>query len=245
MRALIVATILALPATGQADDPVAEAKAHVERASTLHKEGQQREALAELKTAYALDPQAPLLFAMGQMHVQLGECTQAINYYQRFLATKPAAQQASITNEAIEACRTNPPVVDPVPEPPADSPPLEPPHAAPAIGVAARVEPSPWYADTLGLALVGGGVASGIAGIVLWRGAIAERDAADRAATYDAYTAGIERAQTKQTVGLVLGIAGVALAGAGGVHVWLRQREQAVTVVPTTGGAALSWSGRW
>ncbi|MEO7094086.1 MAG: tetratricopeptide repeat protein [Polyangiales bacterium] len=136
MRSLIFAIVVAaVPATAFADDPKAEAKAHIERASALHEEGKHVEALAELKTAYALDPQPQLLFAMGQSHVQLGECTQAISYYQRFLAAKPSAAQARVTNEAIEACKTNPPPA--VNRPPTEPEPPPPPPTSPTPSLSA------------------------------------------------------------------------------------------------------------
>lgn len=244
---LLAALVLALPMRAFAGDPKVEAKMHIDRATELHKSGKPAEALGELVRAYALDPQPQLLYAMGQLHVQLGDCTLAITFYQRFLSTKPAPQLARMANEAIEACHTNPP--PPVESAPEQAPVIEPtPEPLPApspVAIERRVEPRPWYADKLGVGLAGAGVVTGVVGIVMWRGARADRDAADRAATYDEFDSLVDRAHTKQTGALVLGIAGVVLIGAGGAHMWLHQREQAVVVAPTAGGAAVSWSGRW
>jgi tetratricopeptide (TPR) repeat protein len=244
---LLAALVLALPMRALAGDPKAEAKAHIERATGLHEDGKPAEALGELVRAYALDPRPQLLYAMGQLHVQLGDCALAITFYQRFLSTKPAAQLARMANEAIEACRTNPPpAVAPTPEhAPAIDAVAEPPPAPPPEAIERRAERSSWYADKLGVGLAGAGVVTGIVGIVVWRGARADRDDADRATTYDEFDSLVDRAHTKQTAALVLGVAGVVLIGAGGAHMWLHQREQAVVVAPTAGGAAVSWSGRW
>ncbi|MBA3463037.1 MAG: tetratricopeptide repeat protein [Deltaproteobacteria bacterium] len=246
---LLAALVLALTTRAHAGDPRIEAKAHIDRATELHKAGNPAEALGELVRAYALDPQPQLLYAMGQLHVKLGECTLAITFYERFLSTKPAAQLARMANEAIATCHTNPP---PAIEAPAEPAPVatSAPEPAPLAPLAPAAlprspEPRPWYADKLGVGLAGAGVVTGIVGIVMWRGARSDRDDADRAPTYDEFDSLVARAQTKQTAALVLGVAGVVLVGAGGAHLWLHQREQGVVVSPTSGGAAISWSGRW
>jgi hypothetical protein len=120
---LAVALVLAF-ATAANATPKTEAKQHVKKAMKLHGDGKLKDALDELTLAYALDPQADVLYAIGQVHVQLGDCTQAISFYERFLASKPApkpnAQAAA--KEAIRVCKTNPPPkpepkVEPEPEP--------------------------------------------------------------------------------------------------------------------------------
>src|SRR5690606_36356983 len=87
--ALVAIVVLSSAPHAHADDVKAKAKAHVTRATELHRESKFREALVELKTAYALEPDPKLLYAMGQIHVRLGECEQAIAFYERFLASKP------------------------------------------------------------------------------------------------------------------------------------------------------------
>lgn len=243
MRHLLVTAILiALPAHALAED----AQSHIARAKALHADGKPAAALLELKTAYALDPQPSLLYAMGQIHVQLGECETAITYYERFIAAKPAADLASLARQAIDACRTNPPppAAAPAAAEPTPSPaPL--PAPAPARAPDERSVTRPWYSDKLGLALAGGGLATGIVGLVVWTSARSDRDAADRAPTYDEFASLVDRAHTKQTAALVLGAAGVALVGAGAVHLYLHRKDEVLVVAPTGGGAAVSWSGRW
>jgi len=243
---LVTAILIALPAHALGDD----ASPHIARAKALHAEGKPAAALLELKTAYALDPQPPLLYAMGQIHVQLGECEIAVTYYERFLAAKPARDLANLARQAIDACRTNPPspAVAPVEEPappPAPAPEPAPPVAEPAREPVRRTVTRAWYRDRLGLALTGGGVVAGVAGIVVWTSARSDRDAADGAATYDEFAALVDRAHGKQTTALVLGAMGVALVGAGAVHLYLHRKDEVLLVAPTAGGAAVSWSGRW
>src|SRR5262249_30834284 len=131
-RRLFVMTALTIAAPSQraSADSKAEAKQHVDRATELHEQGKFAQALDELKTAFSLDPKPELLYAMGQIHVSLGQCPQAITYYQRSLASKPAPSTANAAIEAIEACKTNPP-------PPADGA-VAPTDDSPAIGTSSR-----------------------------------------------------------------------------------------------------------
>jgi tetratricopeptide (TPR) repeat protein len=96
-----------------AADPKTDAKEHFAKASSAHKEGRFSDALNELTIAYALDPKPELLYAIGQIHVKLGQCPQAITFYQRFLASNPKPEQAALARKAIEVCKTNPPPAEP------------------------------------------------------------------------------------------------------------------------------------
>jgi len=271
MRQLVIAISMIVVVGGSppasADNPKLEARRHVERATALHKDSQFAEALAELQTAYALDPQPQLLFAMGQLHVRLGQCTQAITFYERFLASRPAPRPAGIATEAIATCKTAPPPADP---PPAEPPPAEPPPrpaavADPLPAPAIDVTPPPppvarpvstvapareraWYTDYVADALVVGGIASAAAALVTYRGALAARDRAETATSYEAYADQIDRAHTQRTYTVVLGAAGVALLATGGLHYLLSDRgrtDHGVQIAPGRGGGVVSWSTRF
>ena len=259
-KLLIPAVVIAgLGGLSRADSSDATQKAaqHIARATTLHQEGAFGEALDELKTAYALHPQPPLLFAMGQLHVQLGECTQAITYYERFLATGPARSQASLATQAIETCKTDPPVIERRSSTADKDAPSgssvevassieAPPRvvSTPAVQAARR----PWYDNYVADGLVAGGVVASIAGLVVYRGASVQRDEADALTDYQAYAAQIDSARSQRDVALVLGVTGAALIAAGSVYFVLSDRggrEPAVLVAPGADGGVVSWSGRW
>lgn len=106
---LILVLAIVVGAVPAAADPKAEATQHFERASVAHEEGRFRDALRELTLAYALDPRPELLYAIAQVHVKLGECPQAISFYQRFIASKPKPEHAARARQAITVCKTNPP----------------------------------------------------------------------------------------------------------------------------------------
>ena len=261
MRQLLIAISMIVVVGGarpaSADDPKTVARQHVDRATALHKEGQFAEALSELQTAYALDPQPQLLFAMGQLHVRLGQCTQAITFYERFLASRPAPGPAGIATEAIEACKTEPPPAEPPAQPasvadhlpaPALDVTLPPAPVAPAVTTIAPPRERAWYTDHVADALVVGGLASGVAAVVMYRGALTDRDRADTATSYEVYAEQIDRAHTQRTYAVVLGAAGVALITAGGLHYLLSDRghsDHGVQIAPGRGGGVVSWSGRF
>jgi hypothetical protein len=50
-----------------------------------------------------------VLYAIAQIHVALGDCTQAITFYRRFLSTHPARMAADAAREAIDVCEHAPP----------------------------------------------------------------------------------------------------------------------------------------
>ena len=114
---LVVVAFAAMPLRAHAD-ATAEAKQHFDLATVAHKEGRYADALSELMASYALEPRAELLFAIGQIHVKLGQCPQAVTFYQRFLATRPKPEVARRVKEAIEVCNMAPPPVQiPTPDP--------------------------------------------------------------------------------------------------------------------------------
>ena len=108
-KLLAITVCLAVSTTSAFADSATEAKQHYELASAAHKAGKFRDALNELMLAYALEPKPELLYAIAQVHVKLGQCPQAITFYERFLASNPRPEHASRAQAAINMCKTNPP----------------------------------------------------------------------------------------------------------------------------------------
>lgn len=106
MRATLFALTVALPLTAVAG-PKEDAQPHLASATAAFKEGQLDVALQHLETAYALDPQPNVLYAMGQVKSKQGKCDEAILLYEQFLVSEPppAPDKATAANEAIAACR--------------------------------------------------------------------------------------------------------------------------------------------
>jgi tetratricopeptide (TPR) repeat protein len=238
-----VVVLLCTLAGRAAADAKADAQVHVDKAKTLHAGGKLTEALAELKEAYVLDPRAELLFAIGQIHVNLGQCTEAITYYERFLGTKPEPDAAAVTSEAIKACKEKPDAFvrpEPKPEPKPVPQPVPGPPPPPQL--------PPWYSDWIADALIGAGVISGVVGTALYFSARGDRSRADDVTSFQQYSDLIDSAQDKRYTAIVLGIAGAGLV-AGGVVKWLlrerayRRMHREWAIAPNAeGGGILTWT---
>ena len=248
---VLAAALAAVPARAFADAK-ADAKEHIAKASAAHDAGQLETALNELNIAYTLDPQPELLYAIAQVHVQLGQCPQAITFYKRFLATHPSDDAVAVVNEAIHTCETAPPPATDTPPPPEPEPepkpePVAAPPPPPAPPAAVVVDQPAFYTDVIGDALVGAGLAAGIVGVIEYTSARSALDNADHASSYAASQSLVDSAHTKRDVSIGLGIGGAALIGVGVVHYVLHRGHSAtgVAVAPAHGGGVLTWSGRF
>lgn len=248
MRAtLSFAVLLALAGSARADAKK-EAKQHLDKAGAAHKAGRYDEARKELEIAYTLDPQPALLYAIGQVHVMQGQCPRAITFYERFIASNPSREQAAKASEAIETCRNLGPVDKPVES---VEPAIEKPVQQPVVivkPVTIETTTRPWYTDVMGDVLVGGGLAAGVAGVLLYRGALGARDDADAVMSYDRYDELLDTADRKQTYALVLAVSGATLVIAGVISYFVRDRRvesRTVAVVPIQQGGLVTWFARF
>jgi hypothetical protein len=142
-----------------------------------------------------------------------------------------------------------PPTTKRTPPPTAPGPSLARAQDAPAA-TAASPRP-PWYQDKVGDALVAGGVVATVIGLVEYRGALSDLDAAgDRASTtnLDRYHELIDSAHGKRTASIVFVGAGGALIGAGIVRYVVHGRAteaRGVGVAPARGGGVVTYGGRF
>ena len=199
---------------------------HLARVRELYDKGDFARARDELLAAYKLEPRPELLFALGQVELNTGRFENAIDYYEQFLASGPAADQAALAQQAIGAARARlaekPRVVA------SPRPPRPPPHRA-------------WDgADTGILALGVIAVGSG-AGVF----AYGRQLAGDRSGTLSAYNRRLSQAALTQWLG-VGGAAAGLLAIAGAIVRWrvhLVDTELQPIAAPHTAG--ITWGARW
>jgi tetratricopeptide (TPR) repeat protein len=234
------------PATALAD-PNDEAKRHVASAAQAHKDGHYEAARIELEAAYALAPTPELLYALGQVHAKLGRCREATSYFQRFAAARNDPQVGRIVDQAIAACK--PAVLPRSPDTAASG--NTPAQGTAAPAPAARTEHPAWYDDSLGDGLVLGGVAIAAVGLVEYRGARSDLDAAeDRASTTTLarYHELVDDAHGKRTMSIVLvGTGGLVIAAGIARYVLSDRATEArgVGVAPAQGGGVISYAGRF
>jgi tetratricopeptide (TPR) repeat protein len=265
-RALVIAALLVASSAGAV--PRNTVKAHIDKATKAHAEGKFDVALEELEAAYALDPKPDLLFAIGQVYAKLDNCTAAITYYEKFAATTKDAQAKQVVTQAIDACKTKLAAAEPKPEPKPEpvsepEPPKVEPTPAPAPQMPVRrdepvvfAQPrstptgrSPWYKDPIGDALVGGGIAAGVVALVMRSGAQSEADkAVAPGASENDYRDHSDKADSKETLALVFGVAAGALVTGGIVRYVTRSKKQEATrvgIAPATSGGLITVLGRF
>jgi len=134
---------------------------------------------------------------------------------------------------------------EPTPPPPEPTPPPPTPEPTPtptAGGV------TPLYKDPIGATLVGAGVVAGGGGVVLYRGARGDLDQAETATTYQESEDLVDRSHRKRTYAAIAGGGALVLIGAGVIHMVVRDRgtaERSLALAPATGGAVVTWGGRF
>lgn len=232
----LFALVLVAPLAARADNK-ADAQVHLGKAMEAHGKNDFELAVHELQTAYGLDPNPDLLYAIGQVYAKLERCPDAILYYERYLATKPPAQAMVDTRQAIKICEEKLPPPAPPPEDKPEPPPVV---VAPAVN-------GPWYKDPLGGVLVGTGVVATAVGFVLYGSARSDLDAAEEAPTLAAYDELVDRARSRRTYSVLLIGGGTLLIGAGVARYVMRNRDaretQRVGLVPVDRGGLVTYGG--
>jgi hypothetical protein len=147
------------------------------------------------------------------------------------------------------------PVDKPVPMPATDKPAPVAPRPQPFAGTKATPastgarQPSPWYKDKLGDGLVLGGIVATVIGVVEYRGALSDLDAAEdpiRTTSLAHYNQLVDSAHGKRTTSVVLIGAGGALITAGILHYVLHDRAtetRTVGIAPAHGGGVVTYEG--
>jgi hypothetical protein len=253
MRALIVLLVIATTA------PLAHAESKAEK---LYLEGQQAydaarydDALTAWNQSYALSKLPALLFNIAQaqrLRARPGDCTQATANYKKFIALQPKSSERPTAEGFIAELS---PCVEaearPAPAPAAQA--VTPASSTAPSTAASTDKPASGKGKRFaGYAVGGAGVVLVVTGVVF--GAKARRlgdevsdecrDGCDWNLVKDKDAEG----KSAETTQYVLYGVGAGLAVAGGVLWWLGSREQqrsSVAVTPTSGGAAITWSGSW
>lgn len=250
-RSLLLLFLLA-PASASAQPKTSSsleqaAQSHIELATAAFQSGDFPRALAHLEAAYEADPQPDLLYAIAQVEQKLDRCTDAIAHYQQYLGTNPPAAARRDTEEAITVCESKLATQPVTPTGPYTPPqPLVAPASGAVTDGSADRGPSPWYADPLGLGLVGGGVILGALGVVVYTDARSDLDAAEVAVDHAEYQQFVDDAHGKRTASAVMIGGGIALVAGGVARLVLRDRGQersSVALVPTRGGSVVTWGG--
>jgi tetratricopeptide (TPR) repeat protein len=209
------------PADPPAEAPVESAPpeldpATVARLRELYDKKDYVAARQELLAAHAKTKHPQLLFALGQVELNLQHYPDAIAYYEQFLATNPPQEQIDLAQQAIGAARIQL----------ANQKPRRHRH---------------WHlTDTL--IVVGGGLALG-GGAGLF--AYGRHKSLDDNGTLTDYERRVDRARTMQVTGIAVGAVGVLAITTALVRWRLRPEDGYEVTVSTRHGTTASVGWRW
>src|SRR5881392_1968633 len=98
-RRRICASLLlaALVAPAALADSRADAKRHFRDGMSLIAAGQVERGIAELKQAYAIKPHPDVLYDIAKAYVDLGNISEALNYFRQYVATDPADKEQVVS----------------------------------------------------------------------------------------------------------------------------------------------------
>jgi tetratricopeptide (TPR) repeat protein len=215
------------PASPPPSDPPPPADDDLARARELFQRGELAAARALLIRAYERTQRPALLFALGQVELNLGNPQAALDYYEKFIATGPSDDEVSLAQQAIGAARMQLSLKTQPPPPPPPSPPQR------------RHRPPRWDANDTRIALFGGIAIAAGGGLIYYA-----RDlATDQTGTLSEYGARIDRARLWQWTGIGVASAGALAIGAAILR-WRTSGGFEVIATPTAGGGAAATLGR-
>lgn len=239
IRGAALSIVLALAAhaarAAESDDELAQR--HFDRGAALAAEQKYDEAAREFRASYEARARKESLFAWAQVARLGGDCSSAIELYQRFLRSPELTPtQIEAAHLGVQRCEAAPKTLAPPVAPP--PPALPPPISAPTIVAApapVAIPPRSRASVTAGAILLGGAVvALGSSGtmFLLARG---DERAAAAAGTWGDYHGAAARARDRQRWGFGLLGAGTLLGG-GALVEWL-------ATAPARGPQVTAWIG--
>jgi len=198
----------------------AEAAELAHRADRLYAEEKFGEASAAYAEAFEADENPDYLYGWAQSERRAGNCIRAVELYRDYaeLPVSEAAREAAAKNakrcggDIEETDTPPPPVVEPTPE-----------HKPRRK----RDNDEAWRSDALGLGLVTGGAALGIAAVVLAVDSQQQWRLAESAELEATYARKIERSNRTRTAAIVCGSVGAAALAVGAIRLFMVQNKEA------------------
>ncbi|MBL8920337.1 MAG: PEGA domain-containing protein [Myxococcaceae bacterium] len=100
-HALVVALVVAAPASPKPVDPTVKAKEAFVAGQRFYKEARYADAIARFEEAYAIQPSPVLFYNIGRCHEQLGDVPKALRAYRDYLRMSPDAKDKDTVSNAI------------------------------------------------------------------------------------------------------------------------------------------------
>ncbi|TMA43362.1 MAG: tetratricopeptide repeat protein [Deltaproteobacteria bacterium] len=92
-----LALVALLAPTAALADARSDAKRHFREGMSLIAAGQVERGIAELKQAYAIKPHPDVLYDIAKAYVDLGNISEALNYFRQYVATDPADKEQVVS----------------------------------------------------------------------------------------------------------------------------------------------------
>jgi hypothetical protein len=194
--------------------PDAAAKT-AEEADILYAEEKYAQASAAYADAYRDDPNPDYLYGWAQSERRAGNCTQAVELYREYasLPVSEAARDAAATN--AKRCGGD---IEAEPAPPL-------PTATPDDEPRRTRDREAWRSDVLGLSLVAGGGALGVAALVLAVDSQQQWRSAENADVEATYSKKIDRSNQTRTAAILCGSLGAVALVAGAIRLAVVDRD--------------------
>lgn len=221
---LAAAFACALLRLAHADEPEGPPRPPIDIIRELYAAGDYEGVKRELLKQYALVPDPQLLFALGQVELQLGNYKVAIEYYEKFIATSPSDEQIALAQQAIGAARIK-----------LEQPPPKEPEPAPVE----RHPPRRWKTEDTGLVALGGAAMLVGGGLLYY----SHRLGNDHAGALSDYDARLELARTTRWTGIGVGAAGALVVGVTVLR-W-RLRPDGGELTASLSPTSVTVSARW
>jgi tetratricopeptide (TPR) repeat protein len=216
MRTVLAGLVIAITVTAARADEV-DPQVMV-RIRELYEKKDYAGVKRELLAAYEATQHPSLLFALGQVELNLENYAAAIDYYEKFIATGPAEEQIALAQQAIGAARIR--IVTPKPEPVQPPPPR-------------RRE---WFVSDTIVVAAGGTLALAGAGLFYY----GQRLGNDREGTLGDYADRVDRARTLQWTATGMAAVGVLAVGVTIVRWRLRPHDE-IVVTPSSVTVSTRW----
>jgi tetratricopeptide (TPR) repeat protein len=229
-RVALVCLVLVATAHAQSPDGAGPIPVDLRRA---YEEGDYETVRKELLKQYALEPRTELLFALGQVELNLGNYEAAIRYYEQFIARGPTEEQIALAQQAIGAARMR--LASPQQEPPPPPPPAPPAPERPPV------PPRQWHMEDTGLAALGGAAVLVGGGLLYY----SHRLGNDTGGNLSEYDARLEQARITRWTGAGIAAAGALVIGVTVLRWRLRPDGGALSASIAPGTATFAFTGRW
>jgi tetratricopeptide (TPR) repeat protein len=208
---VVIALMIAAAASNARADERDDAR--LEKIRNLYEKKDYEGVRTELLEAYDEAPKPALLFALGQVELNLGNYQAAIDYYNKFLATSPEPKQAALAQQAIGAARIRLSEPD---KPPPDNTTVEPekPDIKPDPPEPEKPEEPPpsskrWTVTHTGFVVFGGAAVLLGAGLLYYSHSLGN----DHSGSLMDYDSRLSQARTTRLTGAGIAAAGTLIIG--------------------------------